>query len=133
VSLILFFAFEMHTAVQKFGMQKSIAIILVNNQFRVNRVGLNMNNHHPLSFWLVPHKPTNFAALRNFFEAKQLLLKTVINQSRYFRKTSQVIDIVSITKLFIQKRLGRHSIVYGLISGLFNKHYIEVQILTILF
>ncbi len=82
----------------------------------------------PLSFWLVPHKPANIATLRNFFEAKHLLLKTVQEQTRLsIKKTSKVIDIVNINKLFIQKKLGRYSTEYGLISGIFNKHYIEVR------
>jgi hypothetical protein len=81
----------------------------------------------PLRKWLIPHKPATVVTLRNFFEAKHLLIKIVDDQSNnQLQKSSKVIDVMSSNKLFIQKRAGKRNTIYGLISGIFNQYYIEV-------
>jgi hypothetical protein len=81
----------------------------------------------PLSDLLVPYKPATVITLRNFFEAKHLLIDIVNDQLSKPLKNTKVIDVIRSDKLFIQKRIGKRNKMYGLISGMFNKHYIEVQ------
>jgi hypothetical protein len=77
----------------------------------------------PLLIYLVPHKNSDMPKLSLFFEAKKMLLQTVLDDP--IKRNSKVIDVMTVNKLFIQKQRN-NNVVFGLISGVYNEHYLEV-------